>query len=72
MLYLERVKLASLVLEKLGCHEKYLKSSSISGTWKILFHVFWEKNKLVSNSDLFYFYFLQAFKCALAFSRKLG
>lgn len=70
MLYSERVKLASLVLEKLGCHEKYLKSSSISGTWKILFHVFWEKNKLVSNSDLFYF-FLQAFKCALAFSRKL-
>lgn len=57
MLYLERVKLASLVLEKLGCHEKYLKSSSISGTWKILFHVFWEKNKLVSNSDLFYFFF---------------
>lgn len=71
MIYLERVKLASLVLEKLRCHEKYLKSSSISATWKILFHVFWEKNKLVSNSDLFYLFF-KAFKCALAFSRKLG
>lgn len=57
MLYLERAKLALFVLENLGCHEKYLKSSSISATWKILFHVFWEKNKLVSNSDLFYFFF---------------
>lgn len=67
MLYLEIVKLASMVLEKLGCHEKYFKSSSISGTWKILFHVFWEKNKLVSNSDLFYFFFFTSIQVCPSF-----